>query len=303
MLIEKISKQTGISELKLIKLAQTASKRYKIYSIPKRNGGQRIIHHPSRQLKAIQRWINAFLFDGMAVHSDATAYRKETNIRQNAIRHAGTNYTLHLDFENFFPSFEIEGINGFLQEKNIERSLGLSNDDILFVCLIVCRYDALTIGAPTSPALTNAMMFDFDSALSKFCSEKNFVMTRYADDIHVSSYKHGLLNEAYDHVRFLADSQKFVSLRLNHKKTAFLSKRYRRQITGLVVTPDREISIGRGNKRKIKSLVFQFINDEISIEDLVFLKGYLSFVSDVDRRFYESLEKKYGSKCMRRLLS
>ena len=47
----------------------------------------------------------------------------------------------------------------------------LSDEDIAFACLIMCRYGELTIGAPTSPAITNAMMFDFDVAIGNFAKE------------------------------------------------------------------------------------------------------------------------------------
>ena len=87
MLIEALHKQSGIPIANLQWLAATASLRYKTYEIPKRNGGYRTIHHPSKALKGVQRWVSKFLFRQLPIHESATAYTKGTGIRKNAEAH------------------------------------------------------------------------------------------------------------------------------------------------------------------------------------------------------------------------
>src|SRR2546425_637146 len=57
MIIEKMALELGIPINFVTSLSRTASHEYKTYGIPKRSGGTRIIHHPSRRLKALQRWL------------------------------------------------------------------------------------------------------------------------------------------------------------------------------------------------------------------------------------------------------
>ncbi|MCY0153936.1 hypothetical protein OEG86_18815 [Hoeflea alexandrii] len=76
MLINQIARSTQLQETELLRLAQNASRHYKLYDIPKRNGEPRRIAHPSRELKAIQRWIVKVIIQRLPIHDAATAYRK-----------------------------------------------------------------------------------------------------------------------------------------------------------------------------------------------------------------------------------
>lgn len=187
MLIETLAKQSGVSESRLNVIANTASRRYKVYEIPKRTGGMRTIEHPSRELKAIQRWIVKTVFDLFPTHECATAYKKRASIKINAERHQLTNYTTRYDFLGFFPSFRQERIILFLSRQNVASNLGLSEQDIDFIGKIVCRKGRLTVGAPSSPTVSNVMMFAFDQSFAEFCDRRGIVYTRYADDLFLSS--------------------------------------------------------------------------------------------------------------------
>lgn len=107
MLLEKLHEKSGVSLSKLDWIAQTASRRYKVYEIPKRTGGTRTIAHPSRALKAIQRWICAVVIKTLPVHESSTAYSKGSGIRQNAERHMQSEKTVRIDFRDFFSIFSV----------------------------------------------------------------------------------------------------------------------------------------------------------------------------------------------------
>lgn len=301
MQIEALQKQTGLPISVLLRIADTASRRYKTYTIPKRNGQPRLISHPSRELKAIQRWLNKRVFRHFPVHECATAYAPGCGIRENAVRHASTAYTLRMDFKNFFPSFDVSGISNFLALESERRNIALSEQDIRFISLIVTRHGCLTIGAPSSPILTNAMMHGFDEELNHISKQRGLIYTRYADDIFLSSFERGCLEEMAVIVRKLADAQKFMRLKISDEKTARLSKKYRRSITGLVITPDKKVSLGRERKRTIKSLVHRFNTSGLDEDGLAYLGGIIAFACDVEPSFYENLVKKYGADLMARI--
>src|SRR6266404_5971979 len=101
MILERMTTQLALNPFFLTKLARSASHRYKEYKIPKRTGGERTIHHPSRELKLLQYWLLKNVLVSLPVHPSATAYQKESSIRLNAARHVVNNYILRVDFQDF----------------------------------------------------------------------------------------------------------------------------------------------------------------------------------------------------------
>jgi len=88
-------------------------------------------------------------------------------------------------------------------------------------------------------------------------------------------------------------------LKINNDKTLYTSRGTRRTITGLFVTPDGEVSLGRKNKRYVKKLIFDYKNNRLGPEHKKYLKGYLSFVEDVEPEFLNRLIIKYGGEVVR----
>lgn len=72
-------------------------------------------------------------------------------------------------------------------------------------------------------------------------------------------------------------------------------------ITGLIVTPNGDVSIGRRNKRYIKKLLFDFSKSKISDKNKSYLKGYLSYIEDVEPDFLNSLSLKYGAALLEKI--
>src|SRR5262249_49989605 len=136
--------------------ARGASYAYKTYNIPKRAGGERLIEHPSKQLKAFQRWYLKYVLPGFPVHPSAMAYRKQISIFDNASLHTDSKYLLRIDFQNFFPSIVESDLKAYIEARpSLFEAWSLF--DIEIFCMIVLRSSHLTIGAPTSPALSNIL--------------------------------------------------------------------------------------------------------------------------------------------------
>ncbi|MEQ8710864.1 MAG: retron St85 family RNA-directed DNA polymerase [Rhodospirillales bacterium] len=302
MIIETLSRTSNIGVHKLLRLAETADVRYKEYRIPKRTGGDRLIEHPSRELKAIQRWIVQSVVSRFIIHESATAYRKGSGIRINAERHRTTKYTNRYDFVNFFPSFKQMGIEKFFEDQSRKLGMGLSADDIDFVGKIVCRKGRLTIGAPSSPAITNAMMFEFDKKMHDSCIEDNLVYTRYADDVFVSSHEKCALYGIERKIIKYKSNIGYLKLRVNHEKTAYLSKKYVRKVSGVIVTSDHKLSIGRDRKREIKSLIYLWVNGKLDEDRLHYMRGLVAFARDIEPEFELRIRNKYGNNVIDELL-
>ncbi len=275
--------------------AQTASHRYKSYQIPKRRGGYRDIHHPAKPLKALQRWLLDNVVVRFPVHPSAFAYRdgRHYGTRANAARHQGSAYLLRLDFADFFPSITSGDIRALLEERASGSWAWWSKNDTDLFCNLVCRYGQLTIGAPTSPSLSNAMCFSLDAHCTALAEAVAAKYTRYADDLFFSVGQQGVLTRVVDEVRQLLPTLAYPrGLRLREDKTTHLSKRQRRVVTGMVLGSDGGLSIGRSQKQRLRAMIHQFLR--LSHGERAFLAGWLAHCADVEPEFINSLILAYG---------
>jgi RNA-directed DNA polymerase len=117
MLVERIAHQTGWSVNRLMDFSRSAGRKYKVFEIPKRSGGKRVIEQPSKSVKAIQRWLSRSLFSKYQIHPAAHAYRKDVSVRDNALVHSKYNYTLRVDFKDFFWSFLSDDVSQFFSKQ------------------------------------------------------------------------------------------------------------------------------------------------------------------------------------------
>ncbi len=288
-----------VSDIELI--AQTASYRYKTYHIAKRTGGTREISHPAKELKSLQRWLAGEVFSKLPVHQSVYSYRRGVGIRDHAELHRKQNYLLRIDFQDFFPSITTKDVARLLVENRRRLSPLLSPEDFRNVCRIVCRYGRLTIGAPSSPIISNAILYSFDRHWFSVCKKREIVYSRYADDIYFSTDIPNILAATLDQVRDDLRNRKSPRLQINQQKVVFTSRKYNRNVTGLVLTSDKRISIGHQRKRWIRSQVHRFLLGQLSEGEAAYLRGYLSFVRSVEPTFLSALRKKYGADAIRRI--
>lgn len=159
----------------------------------------------------------------------------------------------------------------------------------------------LSIGAPTSPLISNLLMYQFDGVMSNFARANGMVYTRYADDLTLSSAGHLDREVVRNEVAAALAAIDYPKLRLNPSKTKLASKSTSRRVTGLVLANDGSLSIGRERKRRISAMVHHALTGRCDAETLVHLAGLLSFASDVEPTFVDALTRKYGVEAVRAL--
>jgi RNA-directed DNA polymerase len=297
MIASLISAELGLSSKVIATLARSASYRYKEYLVPKRSGGApRIISQPTPQLKVLQVWLVRRIFRLLPIHAAATAYMKHCSIGLHAALHSTNNFLLKVDFQDFFPSIKGEDVVRLLQ-KNAGRvnDFVKEQDDLAFIRAVVCRRNELPIGAPSSPIVSNAVMYDFDLKWATWCQEKEVTYSRYADDLCFSTKHPNVLDVLLDLLHKDLEDRVSPKLRINGKKTVTTSRKRKRLVTGIVLTPQGGLSLGRQNKRKVKAMVHQFLNKRLDAQTTSYLTGYLSFAQSIEPMFIEALRKKYGS--------
>ncbi|EKO3870542.1 retron St85 family RNA-directed DNA polymerase [Vibrio harveyi] len=297
-ILNQISEKTGMPKRLCASFIATAPKRYKRYEIPKRNGsGVRLIAQPAKSVKILQRICVETLRESLLVHQAATAYEVGTGIKMNANRHRFNQYLLKMDFADFFPSitpevlfntFEFHGLD--LTEEN---QLTLQN--LLFWKPTRDSSLELSIGAPSSPFISNAVMYEFDSRVTELCSSLGVRYTRYADDLVFSTNHPNVLFGLPEALANLLLEPQFSFLRFNVNKTVFSSKRNNRHITGVTLTNDGRLSIGRKRKRRLSSLIHRYqVGDLTASEDIEELKGHLGFAKHIEPIFIARMIRKYG---------
>lgn len=294
-----------IPKVKLDYLIRSAPYRYKVYQIPKRSGGGfRTIAQPAKEVKQMQYWIIKNVFPSLPVHQAASAYIKGKNIFKNADAHSDKPYLLKLDFKNFFPS--IKG-DDFFKYSQTNNALSLSETDLHRLVRILFWLPErnndfqLSIGAPSSPFLSNTIMFEFDSHIFSYCYKNNISYTRYADDLAFSMHDMEMRGEVLKKVEYVLASQPFPILRLNDRKTVFGSKAHRRLVTGLILTNNGNVSLGRNRKRRIRAQIHHLLQGKLSDEEKNNLRGMLAFARDVEPEFVERMENKYGKQAIKKM--
>ena len=117
----------------------------------------------------------------MPISRYAKAYRFGSTTLKNAKPHIGKKAVLKLDILHFFDSVRYSDV----KDKVFPEEIYAENIRILLAML--CYYkDFLPQGAPTSPAITNILMYEFDELVGQWCRDRAISYTRYCDDMTFS---------------------------------------------------------------------------------------------------------------------
>ncbi|WP_118984552.1 retron St85 family RNA-directed DNA polymerase [Photorhabdus sp. CRCIA-P01] len=285
---------------------EDAPRKYKVYRIPKRTTGFRIIAQPARGLKEFQRaFMQLYLFP---VHESSIAYRKGKSIRDNASAHANNQYLLKTDLEDFFNSIT-PAIFWRCIEMSSEQAPRFSTQDKPYVERILFWQPVkrsksrlmLSVGAPSSPAISNFCLYEFDRQMNEECKNLGITYTRYADDLTFSCNIQDLLRTVPAIIEALLNKLFKNALRMNHGKTVFSSKAHNRHVTGITLNNEGKLSLGRERKRFIKHLINQYKYGLLDDADKAYLIGLLAFASHIEPEFITRMNEKYSNELIERI--
>ncbi len=308
---------------------------YKVYDIPKKSGGTRTIAQPTLKLKQLQTETFEKLQKGkkLPVHPCAKAYIKGVNgILANARAHKDSKYFFKYDFKDFFPSIKAADFNiqlekagysepdridllktifRFKKEESKEKTRAVyrklydiefnqnTNPELLKLMIEDYRDEfQLSIGAPSSPFVSNAIMFDFDTRMDKWAKENDFIYTRFADDITISSQKKQDSETITAKLNKTLKGLDYPTLQLNDSKQKYVSFKNRVTITGLNITPDHKVSLGRKKKKEISAMIHHYKCKKLLLYKINELRGWLAYAKAVDNNFFKSMQKKYTPECI-----
>ncbi len=275
--LTSIERDLGFTAKTLYGLSNNLEKHYHNVLIPKSDGSMRKLSVPDLILKRVQKSIADNILVQYPISRYAKAYKCGSNVQQNAKPHVGKKKILKLDIDGFFDNILHS------QVKNIVFHEEKYAEPIRVLLTMLCYYkESLPQGAPTSPAITNIIMYEFDEIVGAFCNEKNISYTRYCDDMTFS----GDFDER-EVITFVKDELHKLGFFLKKCKTAVISQTKRQTVTGIVV--NEKINITRDYKMKIRQEMYyikKFGFDEhlkkMGILDkkqyILSLKGRIAFV-------------------------
>ena len=285
---------SGLKEADVRSILARAPRSYKFYRIPKRTEGYREIAQPAREVKHLQRLFVRGL-QRLPVHEAATAYRKGTSIRLNAQRHSNNGPIMKFDFSNFFPSIRDEDWQAYCAENQLFEGEDVElSSKLLFHRRGESSILNLAIGAPSSPWLSNVLMYNFDDAMTKAVEEDKVTYTRYADDLTFSAPRTGYLNGVEKALRKIVRDHKHPRLKINEDKSVVATTKYRRVVTGLVLSLEGDVTVGRDRKRLIRAMLDHASKGKLDGEQILKLRGLLAFALDIEPDYFAAAVNRYA---------
>lgn len=276
----------GISPRLLTSFIHKPERHYRQFSIGKRGGGLRKISSPRIFLKVIQYWLVDHLLYRLRQHPSSHAYKTGHSIQSNAAPHVGQRLVANVDIKDFFPSIRRKAICELLVSNGFGPKLSQA------IASLTSLNDGLPQGAPSSPVLSNAYLFDIDERLTQHCLACGVQYTRYADDITLSGSNRDVILSV---IRSLELELAVKGLQLNGAKTRIASRSGQQKVTGVVVNekaqPPREL------RRRVRAMFHQATLDPVHAKTkLNEIRGYVSYFKSyaalrdsASMRFYDEV--------------
>lgn len=240
--------------LKQLKFFAAQSKTlYHSFYIKKKSGKLREISAPVHGLKLIQELINEILVAVYAPNDNACGFVRGKSITDGANKHVNQHFVLNLDLKDFFDSFE------WYQVRNLFRKTPFAfpesenkSDNLPLLLAYLCCYPkeveryvdgeyrketryVLPQGAPCSPMLTNMLCRTLDARLAGLAKKYGAQYSRYADDISFSHSRNIFKNDSSFRAQVKQIIEATPHLRINDDKTRLQGRRYRQEVTGIIV--------------------------------------------------------------------
>lgn len=275
---------------------------YTTFTIPKKNGGERIIHAPKKELKFLQKKLADILWEcylesleskskdkNFKIPVLSHAFEKGKSIITNSQMHRNKKYILNIDLKDFFDSFNFGRVRGFFIK---DRDFAVSPEIATVIAQIACYQGKLPQGAPSSPIITNLITRILDYRIVKIAKKYRFTYSRYADDMTFSTNRElnsNKLRASKELENFLTELEKVIvssSFEINPKKTRLSNNMQRQEVTGLVV--NKKINVKREYIKNTRAMAFKLYKDGVFEIDkkpgtLNQLTGRFAFIFQIEQ--------------------
>ena len=242
--LTSIEQDLGFTARTLYGLSNNLEKHYHNVYIPKSDGTKRKLSVPDLILKRVQKSIADNILTQYPISNYAKAYKVGSSVQRNALPHVGKKKIHKVDIEGFFDNILYSRV------KDVVFREDKFSEPIRILLTMLCYYkESLPQGAPTSPAITNIIMYEFDETVGAFCNNKKIAYTRYCDDMTFS----GDFDER-EIISFVKEELFKLGLFLKNRKTAVVPASKQQTVTGIVV--NEKINIKKDYKKEIRQEMY-----------------------------------------------
>lgn len=205
----------------------------------------RRISVPARQLDAVHRRLNDFLFPvDFALVPEVNGYVTRRSTYSNAAPHVGGKYLQKFDVRNFFENITSTEVTLALQQ------LGFGSEPAALLSTLVTCKGALPLGARTSPRISNLVLRSFDESMVALATSHSLTYTRYADDLSFSG------QYAFDVHPDVQEGLESRGLSLNPEKTRAFKTGQPMFVTGLSVSDPEGPRLRKRLKAHLRSELY-----------------------------------------------
>lgn len=272
---EHLSEHLSLTQQLLYFLTYKNNYCYKQKEILKKDKTPRVLYIPCLSLKVVQKWILTEIFEKINVSDQSMAFVPQKNgLKENAEFHKKNIFLLEMDIKNFF---------GTITSKQVYKlfcNIGYGSK-VAAILASLCTYKGvLPQGAVTSPYIANLVCYHLDARLNGYCSRKDIVYTRYADDLTFSSKNRSLLNRVEKFVKYIVEQEGFS---INPQKTRYLSDDVKKTVTGITIN-NKEIHVDKQFKRNIRAQIYNSIKLK-DYDDNSKICGKIAFVNSIENGY------------------
>jgi retron-type reverse transcriptase len=277
------------------------NEKYESFSIPKKNGGVRIINAPNKKIKLLQKRLSNLLYDcyeditknKKGITELAQGFKRKCSIFTNSRKHCKKRYVFNIDLKDFFPSINFGRVRGyFINDKNFK----LNEKIATIIAQIACFKNELPQGSPVSPIISNLIGNILDVKILKLSKEAKCYYSRYADDLTFSttnkSFPKSIAYEK-DNRWIVGNELKGIieksGFKINETKISMQYRSSRQTCVGLVV--NNKVNVKKEYYKNVRAMCNNlFMNNTFYVNkgeennSIFQLEGMLNFIYFIKRK-------------------
>lgn len=249
-----------VNKLTFLLYAVPKERRYREFSIEKRNGNQRVIRAPIKPIKDLQRSLADLLSGIYKPRNCVYGYVYGRGIRENADLHKNQRWILKIDLKDFFPSINFGRVRGVFLKPPFNFPPSIAT----VLAQLTTHENELPQGAPTSPVISNLICRRLDRSLLEMARKYRCFYSRYADDIIISTARKEFpsslavaavsdtttTTKLGSELSLIVESHGFT---VNESKVSLRGRNSRQMCTGLVV--NQRPNVSREYVRQLRTML------------------------------------------------
>lgn len=261
---------------------------YHQFSIGKRNGETRLIRRAISEIEYKQdKHIPLFVKYYKENTTDISYSYVEGRSLKNAVRrHLNSKYFVKFDIKSFFDEIDRDILLRILPN-NLEKII---KDNPEVYTIMIKNKIYFPQGFKTTPIISEIYLMNFDKKMKKFCAKNDYIITRYADDIIISSQSEIDKQFCED---IVSNELNKLNLKLNIRKSRMFKYQNGIKLLGISIVESKNgriLSIGRKRKtiiyEGIKYTRGNFHNVSLDVEYVRKVIGLLAFAKDVSPDYF-----------------